>query len=204
MFAYKSYVRMKQYIEKQRQKELSRIFTSKKGGTILINGKIYNNIENKMKLQIGDRFICDGILDTLGGKGSIDIGDSVYIGPNTRICSYKKIIIGNHVLVSHNCNIFDSNSHPTNYLERRVDYLNIIDNGCGNENEEVDCGEVIIGDDVWIGANSCIMKGVKIGTRSIVAAGSIVTKDVPSDVIVAGNPAKIIKNLDLDSNGVLQ
>lgn len=55
---------------------------------------------------------------------------------------------------------------------------------------------VKIGNDVWIGARALILPGVEVGERSIIAAGSIVTKDIPSNVIVGGNPARIIKNLD--------
>ena len=55
--------------------------------------------------------------------------------------------------------------------------------------------EIIIGDDVLIGTNCIVLKGVRIGARSIIGAGSIVTKDIPSDCIAAGNPAKVIKYL---------
>ena len=65
--------------------------------------------------------------------------------------------------------------------------------------EKLSCGfedkEIIIEDDVLIGANVIILKGVHIGARSIIGAGSVVTKDVPEDCIVAGNPAKVVKIL---------
>lgn len=58
---------------------------------------------------------------------------------------------------------------------------------------------VKLGNDVWIGANSTVLKGVEIGNRTIVAAGSVVTKSFPSDVLVAGNPAKIVKYLEVSN-----
>lgn len=83
----------------------------------------------------------------------------------------------------------DSDAHSLSYVDRREsvqDMKNRIDR------------EIVIGDDVLIGANSIILKGVHIGARSVVGAGSVVTKDVPEDCIVAGNPAKVIKGLKID------
>lgn len=80
----------------------------------------------------------------------------------------------------------DSDAHSLSYIDRREsvqDMENRIDR------------EIVIGDDVLIGANSIILKGVHIGARSVIGAGSVVTKDVPKDCIVAGNPAKAIKGL---------
>lgn len=80
----------------------------------------------------------------------------------------------------------DSDAHSLSYVDRREsvqDMKNRIDK------------EIVVNDDVLIGANSIILKGVHIGARSVVGAGSVVTKDVPSDCIVAGNPAKVIKGL---------
>ena len=83
----------------------------------------------------------------------------------------------------------DSDAHSLSYVDRREsvqDMKNRIDK------------EIVVNDDVLIGANSIILKGVHIGARSVVGAGSVVTKDVPSDCIVAGNPAKVIKGLKID------
>lgn len=159
------------------------------------------DIQNKSSMDnisIGSNVLIDGIIANLNENGKIKIGDYSYVGPNSRIWSYKNVVIGNHVLISHNCNIFDSNCHPIDYQVRQKDYENILFCGGGNKNDEVECAEVIINDDVWIGANSCILKGVTIGARSIVGAGSVVTKSVPEDVIVAGNPAVVVKHLAKD------
>lgn len=152
-------------------------------------------------IRIGSDVLIDGILQSYYGKGKIEIGDLSYVGPNTRIWSFVHVRIGSHVLISHNCNIFDSNCHPVNAEERRKDYLDLITTGRGNKRNTVVSQEVVIGDDCWIGANSCIMKGVSLGERTIVAAGSVVTKSFPSDVVVGGNPARILRYIDQQENG---
>lgn len=81
----------------------------------------------------------------------------------------------------------DTDAHSLNYLHRRngaIDMANRIDKG------------IVIDDDVLIGAYSIVLKGVHIGARSVIGAGSIVTKDIPSDCIAAGNPCKVIKRIE--------
>tara|TARA_B100002051_G_C16734507_1_gene640339 strand:- start:2089 stop:2568 length:480 start_codon:yes stop_codon:yes gene_type:complete len=135
------------------------------------------------------------LLMILGHGGKIIIGDYCYIGRNTHIWSGKSIKIGNRVLISHNCNIFDNDTHPKDPLKRHLQYKEIITKG---QPKEIDLGEeeVVIEDDVWIGANVTILKGVKIGERSIIGANSLVLNDVPRDCFFAGNPAKLTKRLD--------
>ncbi|MCI8516235.1 MAG: acyltransferase [Hungatella sp.] len=146
-------------------------------------------------IRIGEKTIIEGLINSDQGIGAIKIGDYCYVGPNTRIWAFLEVEIGDRVLIAHNCNIFDSNCHPIDANLRAIDYQNLLKYGKNNLNGEVEHKRVQIGDDVWIGANSCIMKGVVIGSRSVIAAGSVVTKNVPEDVIVAGNPAKVIKRL---------
>lgn len=95
--------------------------------------------------------------------------------------SSKSINIGSNVRIGGGTRIFDTDFHPLNYLERR--------GGRAGTNSK----DIIIEDDVFIGTNCIIGKGVKIGARSIIAAGSVVTKTVPPDEIWGGNPAKFIK-----------
>lgn len=158
-------------------------------------GIISNIATNKQKILIGSEVLIDGIIASFSGRGTIEIGDFSYVGPNTRVWAYERVTIGKHVLISHNCNILDSNCHPIDALERRKDYDNLLHHGGGNQHGEVICAPIEIGNDAWIGANVCVMKGVSIGERTIVAAGSVVTKSFPADVVVAGNPAHIVKYL---------
>lgn len=99
------------------------------------------------------------------------------------LCSAESIIIGNNVVVGANSTITDTDFHPVDNKKRR------------SKPSEARTAEVVIGDDVFIGMNCMVLKGVRIGKGSVVGAGSVVTKDVPSNVVVAGNPAQIIREI---------
>jgi acetyltransferase-like isoleucine patch superfamily enzyme len=113
------------------------------------------------------------------------VGD-VIIGDHTRVGLHNTVIgpvtIGSHVNLAQGITVTALN-HNFSETGRRIDEQGISTN------------HVIIEDDVWIGANAVILPGVRIGTHSVVAAGAIVTKDVPSHSLVAGVPAKLIKKL---------
>lgn len=147
------------------------------------------------KVVVGSKSCIRGTLEIQRSGGEIVIGEKCYIGDHTRIWSADNITIGNNVLIAHNVNIFDNDTHPTDLFERREDAENIIWRGIRDDFSTLKSSPIIIQDDVWISCNSVILRGVKIGTGSIVAAGSIVTKDVPPKTLVAGNPAKVIKQL---------
>ena len=102
---------------------------------------------------------------------------------STVIWAKNSITIGDRVTIGANTVILDSDCHSLNHLDRWT------------ENDMKNCKSraVVIENDVLIGTGSYILKGVHIGARSIIGAGSVVTKDVPADCIVAGNPAKIIR-----------
>ena len=110
------------------------------------------------------------------------IGDHTSINYRTVISVEKKVEIGSYCRIAEEVKIFDNNSHNIDYKDR-------------NMNTE-DVASIKIEDHVWIGMNSIILKGVTIGMGSVVAAGSIVTKDVPPNVLVGGSPAKIIKHIN--------
>ena len=104
---------------------------------------------------------------------------------STILWAKNSITIGDRVTIGANVVILDSDCHSLNHLDRWT------------ENDMRNCKSkpIVIEDDVLIGAGSYILKGVHIGARSIIGAGSIVTTDVPSDCIFAGNPAKIIRKI---------
>lgn len=118
-------------------------------------------------LHIGNHVFINYGADFLDG-GDITIGNRVMIGPEVKIFS------GNHSLIP----------------EER---MKIID---GKMQLVSKAEPIVIGDDVWICGNVTICPGVKIGNRAVVAAGAVVTKDVPDGVLVGGNPAKIIKKVE--------
>ncbi len=156
------------------------------------------NVGNRVNnLIIGENTHIRGHIQIIRDGGEVSIGDHCYIGEDTRIWASEKITIGNRVLISHNVNIHDNITHPLNAQERHQDFLRIINSGTvKDQNFDLRSKSIIIGNDVWIGFNSTILKGVKIGNGSIVGAGSFVTKDVPDSVVVVGNPAKILKSLE--------
>lgn len=114
----------------------------------------------------------------------------ITIGERTRIhgsClhAYSSIQIGRRCLIAANCQIIDGSGHDLSFddVENRI-----LTRGGGHP--------IVIEDDVWIGANSIILPGVRIGRGSVIGAGSVVTKDIPSMVIAAGNPARVIKSAE--------
>ena len=103
---------------------------------------------------------------------------------------HLSVQIGNNVVIGASTKINDSNDHCINYLERREervykDWSKL----------NIDHAPIVIEDDVFIGAHCIISKGVTIGARSIVAAGSVVVKSIPPDEVWGGNPARFIKKL---------
>ena len=155
------------------------------------------NISRKAELIcIEENSVIRGQLLIFGHAGKIEIGKDCYVGEYTRIWSADSVKIGNRVLISHNVNIHDTNSHSTNLNLRSQHFRQIVLNGHSTFNDvDIESKAILIEDDVWIGFNSTILKGVRIGKGAVIAACSVVTKNVPEFVIVAGNPARVIKKL---------
>lgn len=150
------------------------------------------------EISIGNNTVIRGILMTYPheGGGKIVFGDDCYVGDHTRIWAGESIYIGNRVLISHSCNIFDSTTHPVDKQLRYLHEKEIVNTGFPSKlYDTLTQAKIWIGDDVWIGCNCIILKGVTVGEGSIVSAGSVVTKDVPPNVMVGGNPARILKKL---------
>lgn len=187
--------------------DIEEFLSSKRISSCLLNVNISHNSRfypeasvvnlsfKKERIRIGTNTHIRGELVVFASGGNIIIGNDCFIGIGSKVWSQEEIKIGNHVLISHNVNIHDTNSHPVDYEQRRIDYNNIINSGFPKINNNIKTKPIIIEDDVWIGFNSIILKGVTIGKASIVSAGSVVTENVPENVVVAGNPAKIIKQL---------
>lgn len=109
---------------------------------------------------------------------NIEFGENVFINASVHMQDQGGIRIGNNALIGHQV-VFATLDHD------------LIPNKRGNLHP----APIVLEDDVWIGSNAVILKGVTIGEGSVIAAGSIVTKDVPANVIVGGNPARILKKL---------
>lgn len=168
------------------------------GDSVIYNmAKILNSTDNPNVISIGKNTHIRGELFVFPHGGQIKIGDYCYLGENSYIWSAKMIKIGDRVLISHNVNIYDSDTHPINPKQRHAQFEAIIIEG-HPKNIDLKEEQINIEDDVWIGTNSIILKGVTIGKGAIVGAGSVVTKDVPPYTIVAGNPAKSIREIPLN------
>lgn len=113
------------------------------------------------------------------------IGNNVGISSSV-IWAHNSITIGNHVNIGANVIVMDSDAHSLNYLDRRNISL---------DQQKKKNKPIVIDDDVLIGANSIILKGVHIGSLSVIGAGSVVTGNIPAHCVAAGNPAKVIKFL---------
>lgn len=150
------------------------------------------------KVILGNRTWISGSITMFPHNSNclVEFGEDCYLGNQSRIWCAKKVYIGNRVLIAHNVNIFDTTTHPIDKNQRYQHELVVKQYGMPKEKwNTIEEADVFIGDDVWIGCNCIIMKGVTIGSGSIVAAGSVVTKNIPSNVMVGGNPARVIKCL---------
>lgn len=135
-------------------------------------------------------------------EGKVVIGDNSNIGNSMIICR-SAVTIGSNVTMAWGITIYDHNSHSIDWHQRRIDHQRIYEdtmNGFPLLNKDwstVNTAPIVVEDDAWIGMNAIILKGVTVGRASIVGAGSVVTKDVPPFCIVAGNPAKVVKRIDV-------
>lgn len=151
-------------------------------GTLVVNRHItkkdpfvgYLEMYQNSEINVSDTFFIHSGCDIMVFKGAkLNLG-SGYINRYCKIRCYNEITIGNGVAISENFTIWDSDAHQM---------IN------GSEPTQ----PIVIGNNVWIGTNVTVLKGVKIGDGCIIAAGSLVTKDVPANCLAAGVPAKVIK-----------
>ncbi|WP_205676877.1 acyltransferase [Arthrobacter crystallopoietes] len=146
-------------------------------------------IEDRVTLVSSPRWTALGvgrptILRTLLAGAEIKLGeDSGFSG--VTICSTKSVRIGSRVLCGADVLISDSDFHPVDEIPRTGAPIPL-----GRAQDAVK-----IGDDVFVGARSIVLKGVEIGDGSVIGAGSVVTSDIPKNVIAAGNPARVIRQL---------
>lgn len=146
-------------------------------------GQIDNIHGARERLVVGANCIIAGQLVIFAHAGRIQIGDWAYIGAGSRIWSAADIVIGNRVLISHNVDIHDNESHPLDAAARAAQMQHVIKYGHPRELENIRSASIRIGDDVWIGFGATIRKGVTIGDRAIIGARAIVEKDVPEDTV---------------------
>lgn len=157
-----------------------------------------NPITDKVYMEIGDNCNISGRYVFEIGTGKITIGNNTAIGGGLFIC-IDGIDIGSDVLFSWGCTVADNNSHSVAWTHRKTDVADwkrgLDENKIGFYKDwtHVKRSPVRVKDKAWIGFDVVILKGVTIGEGAVVAAGSVVTKDVPDWTVVAGNPAKVVR-----------
>lgn len=168
------------------------------GKNLIVQGDLYLKKGINSKAEIGDNcFFKSGRgLNPLSRniKTSIQIEDGALlkIGNHcgfSSVClwAHQSIVIGNYVNIGADSILLDSDAHSLSYIDRRnvdLDFKNKANK------------PIIIDDDVLIGTRCIILKGVHIGSRSIIGSGSIVVNDIPEDCIAAGNPARVIRRFN--------
>lgn len=114
---------------------------------------------------------------------NMEVGDNVFFNFNCIVLDVAPVRIGSRTMFGPNVQVYTA-THPLNHVQR----------SSGREYAR----PINIGDDVWIGGSAVICPGVTIGHRSVIGAGSVVTKDIPNDVFAAGNPCRVIRQLNPD------
>ena len=167
------------------------------GDKLRIRGPVKLDIHNDAEMYIGEHFSLTSslMLNPLGrnlkSMFRIDKGAKITIGNNVgmscvTLWAKKRITIGDNVKLGSGVMLMDSDMHSIDYMQRRKSNTDAIN---------AKSKEIVIDNDAFIGTNSIITKGVKIGKRAIVAAGSVVVNSIPDDEIWGGNPAKFIKKM---------
>jgi len=181
--------------------KIGKLFLNFKGLNIGHNIVLYGlpriNIANKATITIGNNVaLCSSsegnplgvnhrvILSAILPESEIIIGNDTGMSGAT-ICAAKSVIIGDNCLIGANVTIADYDFHSVKPEGRRYN-TNIKDIGCK---------PIVIEDNVWLGMNVIVLKGVVVGQNSVVAAGSIVTKSIPPNCIAGGNPARVLKTI---------
>lgn len=187
-------------------KIILRLFKVKYGNNLLLKGipVIFN--KKNAKIQIGENVtIKSSFLSNLVGlyqrtiivtrvpKAEIIIGDNVGISGAT-IYARKRIVIGDRTCIGGNTKILDNDFHPIDKIQR----TELNNSNAPEEGDKVDwigTKEVVIGSDCFIGCNVIILKGTVLGSGCVVGAGAVVSGIFDDNVIIAGNPARVVKKL---------
>lgn len=160
------------------------INVDRKGGRIFIGNNLRMNNGNANN-NIG--FNCRCTLISMDGA-NLHIHNNIGMSQVALCAVGADITIGSRTLLGGGVRIYSSNFHSLNYMDRRISET---------DHKNRKCAPVTIGEDCFIGAGTVILKGVNVGNRTIIAAGSVVTKDIPADVIAGGNPCRVIKQINV-------
>src|ERR1700680_3310536 len=175
-FAASSYLRASNLAASVLATSAARYSATVAPGTRFLKGGSVANIAGRAeRITIESGCRIAGQLLVFRHGGTIHVGEWCYIGEASRVWSANSIRIGNRVLISHNVNVHDCDSHPLDAQSRHVQFRAIAKSGHPQAAENIASRPIVIEDDVWIGFNSIVLKGSRIGARSVVASGSRVT-----------------------------
>lgn len=163
------------------------------------SARINNESGKKENIILGDHNFLAGKMRT-SPNGKIKIGNYCYISTGAFLGAANSIEIGNYVGIAHYTFVVDNNNHPVEPEARKEHRIRVAPGGEGYPSvgaswELSENAPIIIQNNVWIGMYCFIGKGITIGEGSVVARQSVVTKDVPPYTVVAGNPARVVKEL---------
>lgn len=163
------------YKERLRAKDLCFEFNSTKPSDTEKRASIIKELFGKVGKQfnIESDFWCDY-------GYNIEVGENFYVNHNCVMLDCNKIKFGDNVLIAPNCGFYTA-GHPLD-VESRVKWLEY-------------AYPITVGNNVWFGANVSVMPGVTIGDNTVIGAGSVVTKDIPSNVLAYGNPCRVIREI---------
>ena len=163
---------------------------------IMVNGFLMLVCRGQISVGKGGRINSSSVKNMIGGdrrssivikRGArLTIGDNFKMSNSALYCA-DRITIGDNVMIGGSCKIWDTDFHPLSPDERKE-----------NPNEGYQTAPIVIGSHVFIGGCAIILKGVSIGDHSIIGAGSVVSRNIPSGEVWAGNPAKFIKKVNND------
>ena len=138
-----------------------------------------------LRLSIGEHCVISGVTTFAGSKLAddplLEIGNHTNIGYQVVILVGERVSIGSHCMIANRCFIAGADNHHIDPIKRRTE-----------PEPKESLRPLIIEDDVFVATGSTVNKGVRIGRGSVVAAGSVVTKNVPPYTVVAGNPARVV------------
>ena len=143
-------------------------------------------------LHVGAHGTMDGVHFDLGANGRVTIGDYCYFTNAVLLCELE-MQIGNYVVIGWNTTLADSDFHPIAPAQRVADAIACSPLGKSRPRPPLASKAIIIEDDVWIGPNATILKGVRVGAGAWIEPGSMITRDVPAGAHVMGNPAQIVE-----------
>lgn len=159
-------------------------FIHKRGKHTIIRNSTRMDVFPFNKFSLGTKSVIEAFATINNGVGDVHIGENTIIGIGNVIIG--PVIVGNDVMFAQNIVVSG--------LNHGFEDITI-----PPSRQKVNCKQIVISDNVWIGANCVVTAGVTIGKHSVIGAGSVVTKDIPPYSVAAGNPARVIKQYDNDS-----